>query len=143
MTCRVGSLNGYSRLGACLAKILVDRLVTTLLAVGVAAIVTIRTPAQYASTVTFFVRTPADQTRRRLSRRPVCAKSGELLRPTPWSREIAKLVLNTTKADLSPEEVQSAIVAKADLNTVMLTATVTDESPERSLALAQAVSKIS
>ena len=36
-------------------------LLTTLLAVGVGAIVTLRTPAQYASTVTFFVRTPAEQ----------------------------------------------------------------------------------
>src|SRR6195952_2997145 len=35
--------------------------VTTLVAVGAGAIVTLQTPSKYESTVTFFVRTPAEQ----------------------------------------------------------------------------------
>ena len=35
--------------------------VTTLIAVGVGALVTLQTPSKYESTVTFFVRTPAEQ----------------------------------------------------------------------------------
>ncbi len=54
---------------------------------------------------------------------------------------MADLILTDTQLDLTVDEVISKINAKGDLNTVLLTATVTDTDPQRSLDIAQSVSK--
>ena len=115
-------------------------LVTTLLAVGVGAVVTLRTPAQYASTVTFFVRTPAEQIGGAYQGDQFAQKRVNSYVQLMESQRLADLILADTQLDLSVDEVISKINAKGDLNTVLLTATVTDTDPQRSLDIAQSVS---
>src|SRR6478735_8028542 len=114
-------------------------LVTTLLAVGVGALVTLRTPAQYDSTVTFFVRTPAEQIGGAYQGDAFAQKRVNSYVQLLESQSLADLILSDTKLDMSTVEVQRTIAAKGDLNTVLLTATATDVSPDRSLVIAKSV----
>ncbi|MGS0683831.1 polysaccharide biosynthesis tyrosine autokinase [Nakamurella sp. GG22] len=116
-------------------------LLTTILAVGVGAVLTLRTPAQYASTVTFFVRTPADQIGGAYQGDQFAQKRVNSYVQLMQSQRLADLVLAETQVDLTGPEITSRISAKGDLNTVLLTATVTDSNPGRSLDLAQSVSR--
>lgn len=115
-------------------------LVTTLLAVGVGAIVTLRTPAQFASTVTFFVRTPAEQIGGAYQGDQFAQKRVNSYVQLMESQRLADLIITDTQSDLTVGQVISKISAKGDLNTVLLTATVTDTSPQRSLDIAQSLS---
>src|ERR1700712_1276080 len=115
-------------------------LVSTLVAVGVGALVTLRTPPQYASTVTFFVRTPAEQIGGAYQGDAFAQKRVNSYVQLMESQRLADLILTDTKVDLTADSVSSRISAKGDLNTVLLTATVTDTSPERSLTIAQSIS---
>ena len=116
-------------------------LVTTLLAVGIGALVTLRTPAQYASTVTFFVRTPAEQIGGAYQGDQFAQKRVNSYVQLMESNRLADLILEDTQLDLTFDQIIGKISAKGDLNTVLLTATVTDTSPERSLDIAQSLSK--
>lgn len=116
-------------------------LVATLLAVGAGAVVTLRTPAQYASTVTFFVRTPAEQIGGAYQGDQFAQKRVNSYVQLMESQRLADLILADTQLDLSVDQVIGKISAKGDLNTVLLTATVTDTSPQRSLDIAQSVSR--
>ncbi len=115
-------------------------LLTTLLAVGAGAAVTLRTPAQYASTVTFFVRTPAEQIGGAYQGDQFAQKRVNSYVQLMESQRLADLILTDTQLDLTTDEVISKVSAKGDLNTVLLTATVTDISPERSLDIARSLS---
>lgn len=107
------------------------------LGVGAAALVTLRATPQYASSVTWFVSTPtgngtsalaADQ----FATRRITSYVGLL-----GSDVTAQAVIDKTGVDLDTSQVASRISGDADLNTVLLTATVVDSSPERSLLIAQ------
>lgn len=115
-------------------------LLTTLFAVGIGAVVTMRTPAQYASTVTFFVRTPAEQIGGAYQGDQFAQKRVNSYVQLMESQRLADLILNDTQVELTPEAITNRISAKGDLNTVLLTATVTDTLPARSLDLAQSLS---
>ena len=116
-------------------------LVSVLIAVGIGVIVTIRTPAQYASTVTFFVRTPAEQIGGAYQGDQFAQKRVNSYVQLMESQRLADMVIADTQLDLTVDDIIGKISAKGDLNTVLLTATVTDTSPSRSLAIAQALSK--
>lgn len=112
---------------------------TFLIAVGAGALVTINTQKQYATTVAFFVKTPSDQLsvaaqgdtfgQKRVNSYVQLATTDRLLKP----------VLAETKIPLTPGQLAQEIKASGDLNTVLLTITVTDASPERSLQIGTSI----
>lgn len=115
-------------------------LLALIVTAGAATYITISTPKQYASTVTFFVQTPSDQLtiaaqgdafgQRRVNSYVQLASTDRLLQP----------ILTATKLPLTVPELSKEIAATGDLNTVLLTVTVTDRSPQQSLLIATAVS---
>jgi capsular exopolysaccharide synthesis family protein len=109
------------------------------LAVGVAGLATLRTPAQYASSTTFFIGTP--------NRGVTEAYQGSLL-----SQERVKSYANVLSGDrlaaaiakqpgigLSADEVQRQITTEPIQGTVLLRAVVTDGSKARSKLIAEAL----
>ncbi|MET0862734.1 MAG: polysaccharide biosynthesis tyrosine autokinase [Nakamurella sp.] len=109
------------------------------LGLGIGAVVTVLTPPRYASTVSFFVKTPAseisgafqgDQFGQRRVKSYV-----ELLE----SERVAQLIASELGGDVTAQAVKSAISAQADPNTVVVTATVIDGSALRSLAITQSL----
>ncbi len=132
------SLHDYAR---ALRKYWWIVVLTTMLAVGVGAIVTLRTPNQYASTVTFFVRTPAEQIGSAYQGDQFAQKRVNSYVQLAGSQRLADLIAEDTQLDLSADEISSKITAKGDLNTVLLTLTVTDTDPQRSLDIADSLSR--
>lgn len=114
---------------------------STLLGLGVGAIATIRTTPQYSSSVTFFVRTPADQIVGAYQGDQFAQKRVNSYVQLMESRRLAALILDDTQLNLTADEITSRISATGDLNTVLLTATVTDTSASRSLDIARSLSK--
>ena len=114
----------------------------TLIGTGVGVFITVRTPPTYASTVTFFVKTPTSSTDSALSGDQFGQKRVNTYVQMMSSDRLAAEVAAAAQVDLTPAQVVSRISARGDLNTVLLTATVTDSSPERSLALATALSTV-
>jgi len=112
----------------------------TMLGIGVAFFITLQTPPQYASEVTFFVKTPTTGNDSALQGDQFGQKRVNTYVQMMSSDKLASMVAQTAKVDLSTTEVMNRISARGDLNTVLLTATVTDSSPERSLQLATALS---
>ncbi len=115
-------------------------LLVTGLCVGASIVLTVTATPKYESSVTFFVSTPpnADGTALQAdqyAQRRVNSYVGVLT-----SERLAQMVIDASKVDLTVAQVSSSISAAADVNTVLLTATVTDTSPERSLAIATALS---
>lgn len=117
-------------------------LITTLLSVGIGVAVTVRTAPEYASSVTFFIRTPAEQIGGAYQGDQFAQKRVNSYVQVMESRRLANLILADTQLDLTVDQTTSKISAKGDLNTVLLTATVTDTSPERSLVIATSLSKV-
>src|ERR1700712_3437153 len=108
-------------------------LLTTLLAVSAGVVVTLKTPPEYASSVTFFVRTPAEQIGGAYQGDQFAQKRVNSYVQLMGSQRLADLILDDTKLKLTVDETIDKIKAKGDLNTVLLTATVTDTSPDRSI----------
>jgi capsular exopolysaccharide synthesis family protein len=114
-------------------------LIVTLAGVGLGVAATVTATPRYESTVTFFVSTPptADGTALQAdqyAQRRVNSYVGLLT-----SERLADQIIATGGIDLTPAEVSASITASADLNTVLLSATVTDTSAQRSLAIATAL----
>lgn len=116
-------------------------MVTVLVSLAAGALITLRTPAEYASTVTFFVRTPAEQIGGAYQGDQFAQKRVNSYVQLAESKRLADLVLTDTQVDLTTAELSSRISAKGDLNTVLLTLTVTDTDPQRSLDIARSVSE--
>lgn len=113
---------------------------TTLIGVGLGVAATATANPKYESAVSFFVSTPptADGTALQAdqyAQRRVNSYVGLLT-----SERLAKQIIAGGGIDLTPAQVSASIVASADLNTVLLSATVTDTSADRSLAIAAALS---
>lgn len=114
-------------------------LLVTLAGVGVGIAATVTASPKYESSVTFFVSTPptADGTALQAdqyAQRRVNSYVGLLT-----SERLAEQIIDAGGIDLTPAQVSASIAASADLNTVLLNATVTDTSAERSLAVATAL----
>lgn len=115
-------------------------LLVTGLCVGASVVLTYTAAPQYESSVTFFVSTPptADGTALQAdqyAQRRVNSYVGLLT-----SEKLAQSVIDTADLDMTVSQVTGSIAAAADLNTVLLTATVTNSSPEQSLAITTAIS---
>ena len=116
-------------------------LLVILAGVGAAVAVTVTASPKYESSVSFFVSTPpgADGTALQAdqyAQRRVNSYVGLLT-----SEVLANRIIADSGVDLTPAQVSASITASADLNTVLLNATVTDTSPERATAIATALSK--
>lgn len=105
-----------------------------------AAAAALATP-QYRSTVVFFVSTPTDAATSpfqadQFAQRRVNSYVGLLN-----SDRMAQLIVDGTGTDQSTTAVRGAIAATADLNTVLLTATVTTSSVDRSTRYATVIAQ--
>ena len=115
--------------------------IAALLGGAAGVLVNLRATPQYASAVTFFISTPTEG-----GTSPLAADQFATRRITSYvgllnSDVVAQRVVDTTGVDLTESQVKARISGDADLNTVLLTATVTDSSPERSLAIADGIAK--
>ncbi|MFU8871584.1 polysaccharide biosynthesis tyrosine autokinase [Micromonospora sp. SL4-19] len=114
-------------------------LITVMLALGIAALVTVRTPARYQASVTFFVTTPgqgtdASQTGLVLQQR---VKSyADLL----TSDRLAQSVVEESPLGLTANQVQGRISTSTEADTVLLKATFTDTDRTRALKTTEALS---
>jgi len=119
----------------------------TLIGIAGAVGFTVTTTTQYASTVTFFVGTPALS-----GGTPLQADEFAVRRVNSYvsllrSDVVAMKILNAAGAKLvdasgnipTVDALSNQITASSDVNTVLLTATVTDSSSSRSLVLATAL----
>ena len=109
------------------------------LALGVGMLVTARTPAQYQSTVTFFVNTSDGSIDSPIQGDQYGQRRVNSYVQLLGSQRLAELIAADLGDDLSFEQIMRAITAKADTDTVMLTAIVTDTSAVRSLAIAKSL----
>ncbi|MBG0562452.1 polysaccharide biosynthesis tyrosine autokinase [Actinoplanes sp. NEAU-A11] len=107
-----------------------------LAAVGVAAIITVQTVPQYATSVTFFITTPntgvTDAYQGGLFSQQRVKSYQNLL----TSDRLALLIAERTGAGLTPDQIRERISAQAIHETVLLEATVTDSDPARSKLIA-------
>lgn len=113
--------------------------ITTLLGAGVGIAAYLLTPPTYATTVDFYVSTPNS-----LGNNPQASAQFAQNRVNSYvellsSEQLATRVIASTGVDLSPEAVSSRITGSTQLNTVIVTATVLDNSPQQSLEIAQGV----
>ncbi|WP_420121538.1 polysaccharide biosynthesis tyrosine autokinase [Nakamurella sp.] len=116
-------------------------LICMIVGLGLAFGYNLKASPKYSSSVTFFVSTPtgdgtsllaADQFATRRITSYVGLMSSDL---------VAQRIVTDMNLDIEPSSVAASIDGEADLNTVLLTATVTDSSPERSLLIAQGLAK--
>src|SRR4051812_40256934 len=106
--------------------------VFTLALIAFAALMTWRATPQYASTSRIFVSTTGDASN------GLAFQGGTftLDRVASYAdlftgKEISRRVVDQLKLDESPEALAGQISAKANLDTVILSVTVTDQSPDR------------
>lgn len=117
-------------------------LVAIVLGLGLAAGVTAKATPRYQSSVTFFVSTPPDTTETAAQANQYATQRVNSYAGLLESDLLAKQIIATTGiADLSYGQVHDEIAATVDLNTVLLTAVVTDSSPDRGLKIASAIAK--
>ncbi|HYN94481.1 MAG TPA: polysaccharide biosynthesis tyrosine autokinase [Pilimelia sp.] len=114
-------------------------LAVTALAVGLAALVNVRTPAQYAASVTFFVTTPNNGATSAYQGGLFSQQRVKSYADLLTSDRLAEGVLITTDVPLTVEAIRGRISAQAIPDTVLLQVTVTDGSADRAERLATAV----
>lgn len=110
---------------------------TTVLGVCGAGVAYRLTPPTYASTVTFYVGTPTQN-----GINPQSSNAFAEARVNSYvvlisSERVAKAVLGRTGVDLTATQVMGRMSAEAELNTVVVNATVHDSNQERASILAQ------
>jgi capsular exopolysaccharide synthesis family protein len=112
-----------------------------ILALMVAGLITIRTPPQYATSVTFFINTPnsgvTDAYQGGLFSQQRVKSYANLL----TSDRLATAIAREAPVGLGPDEVRQRIEAVPVQETVLLQATVTDRSKDRSLRIAEELAK--
>lgn len=113
----------------------------TIIGVGAGLGVTLLTPEKYSSSVTFFVRTPAEQIGGAYQGDQFAQKRVNSYVQLAKSQRLAELIRTDAQVDLTAQQIASEIDARGDTNTVLLTATVTDTDPARSLDIATSLSR--
>lgn len=112
-------------------------LAAAVLGVVGAVAVNIKATPQYASTVSFFVSTPTNQGSSALSADQFATRRITSYVGLLTSDVVANRIASTTTIDMTPTQIANAISGEADLNTVLLTATVKATTPANSFALAK------
>jgi capsular exopolysaccharide synthesis family protein len=107
------------------------------LAVGLSLLLFWRTPPTYASVIQFYVSTPLPEGTNAQSAGQFAQARVNSYVELLSSEDLGARVVQATGVDLEPGQVAKRITANADVNTVLVTATVTDQSPERSLTIAR------
>ena len=115
-------------------------LLMTGLCVGASIVLTYTATPQYESSVTFFVSTSANADGTALQADQYAQRRVNSYVGLLTSEKLAQSVIDNAHLDMTVSQVTGSIAAAADLNTVLLTATVTNSSPERALAIATAIS---
>jgi len=106
---------------------------------AIGTILMFRATPIYASTVTFFATTPSSVDGNPLQGDQFGQQRVNSYVKLLGSQRLAERLVAKTKTDLSVRQVMRRIDGKADLNTVLFTATVRDSSKERGLALVTAI----
>ncbi len=123
-----------------LRKHLIFILVAIVIGGGIGLLMFWRTPATYASEVQFYVSTPLPDGNNAQSVSQFAQARVNSYVVLLSSEELASRVIRATGVDLDPSDLAQEITAQADVNTVLVTATVTDQDAERSLLIARGVS---
>ncbi|MFI6164928.1 polysaccharide biosynthesis tyrosine autokinase [Micromonospora haikouensis] len=114
-------------------------LLSVMVGLAVAALVTVRTEPRYAASVTFFVTTPnqgvTDAYQGNVFMQQRVKSYADLLQ----SDRLAQKVVGKTALGLTAEEVQARVSAAAIPDTVLLRGTVTDTDATRALRLTEAI----
>ena len=108
---------------------------SALLGAGLGGVTAARTTPLYAGTVTFFATTPSVKSSNPLQGDTFGQQRVNTYVKLLSSQRLADRVVQSTSTGLSSAQFTSEIKGSADLNTVLLTATVSDTSPRRSLEL--------
>lgn len=116
-------------------------LVTTVLGTVAGAVLYTVTPPTYATTIDFYISTPAPE-----GSNPQAAGQFAEARVNSYivllsSDQMGRQVVDRTGLDLTPQQVARKIAATSELNTVIVTATVTDGNPQQSVQIAQGVAE--
>ncbi|MFF5174501.1 polysaccharide biosynthesis tyrosine autokinase [Micromonospora sp. NPDC000089] len=115
-------------------------LVTLMVALGSAALITVRTAPRYVASVTFFVTTPSqgvsDAYQGSLFLQQRVKSYADLLR----SDRLAQSVVADGATGLTADEVQRRVATSTEAGTVLLRATVTDTDQNRALKVSEALS---
>lgn len=115
-------------------------IIFVLLGAGGATAYNLTSTPQYESDVTFYVSTPTDAAGgNAFQANQYAVAKIESYSKLVTSDLLADRIISTTGLDLSPGAVASKLSASSDLNTVLITVTVRDALPERSLQIAEAV----
>lgn len=115
-------------------------LLVTLLGGGISAFITYRTPPAYQSSVTFFVSTSLPANGSALQSDQYAQARVNSLVKLLDSDSLARAIIAKKKLPMTNGAVAAEITGSVDLNTVLLTAVVTDTSPARSFEIADAIS---
>jgi capsular exopolysaccharide synthesis family protein len=114
-------------------------LLAVMVALGAAALVTVRAEPRYEASVTFFITTPSqgvtDAYQGSVFMQQRVKSYADLLR----SDRLARSVVAKTPLGLTAEEVQSRITSATIPDTVLLRGTVTDTEATRALRLTEAI----
>lgn len=109
----------------------------TLLGFGAGVAGYLLTPPTYASTIEFYVSTPVSSTTNPQSSGQFAESRVNSYVLLMSSEQLAREVVTATGVNLTPQQVSRRIAATSQINTVVVRATVTDQSPQRSLQIAR------
>lgn len=109
---------------------------------GVAALLVSRATPTYASTVTFFATTTTNETTNSLQGAQFGEQRVNTYVKLLSSEDLANRVKDDSNVNLTTRQIMTEVKGSADLNTVLVTATVTDTSPSRSLGIAYSISRV-
>lgn len=125
---------------ATLRKHLLLICVAVVVSVGIALLAYWRTPPTFASRIQFYVSTPLPEGTNAQSAGQFAQARVNSYVELLSSEELGSRVLEVTDdVALSANDVAKRVTADANVNTVLVTATVTDGSPQRSLSIARGV----
>ncbi|RZU76401.1 capsular exopolysaccharide synthesis family protein [Micromonospora kangleipakensis] len=115
-------------------------LITLMVALGTAALVTVRTPPRYMASVTFFVTTPSqgvtDAYQGGLFLQQRVKSYADLL----TSDRLAQSVVAENQVGLTADQVQRRVRTSTEAGTVLLKATITDTDQTRALKIIETLS---
>lgn len=116
-------------------------LVLTILGGAAGTVAYLVTPKTYVTTVDFYVSTPTSQ-----NSNPQASGQFAESRVNSYilllsSEQLAQRVVTASGVDLTPLQVSNQITASAEINTVVIRATVSDSDPQRSLRIAQGLTQ--
>ncbi|MFT4108325.1 polysaccharide biosynthesis tyrosine autokinase [Propionicimonas sp.] len=114
-------------------------IVMVVLGAGLSLLLFWRTPATYAAQVQFYVSTPLPEGSNAQAAGQFAQARVNSYVVLLSSEELASRVIRATGVDLDATEVADRITARANSDTVLVTATVSDQIPERSLQIATGI----